>query len=123
MAERATRSRPADSAVPAPTPAERFDQLLEAASGLARGGASEALVEVLREADRLLAREGERLGRDPGAEPVLRAMQRRLNEVATVLETEQQRIVRDLAALQVSAQADSRYGPSGPITIALDRRG
>lgn len=123
MAERAGRAREAARAVVAPTPSERFDQLLESVAGLAREGSSEALVDVLREADRLIAREAERLEVDASSAPQLRVMQRHLQEMRGVLETEQQRIVRDLAALQASAQADSRYGPPRPSAIALDRRG
>lgn len=80
-------------------------------------------MEVLREADRLIARQAERLDTDAGAAPALRRMQQRLTEVSLSLECEQQRIVRDLAALQQSAQTDGRYGPPQPIAIALDRRG
>ncbi len=120
MAEPSVRQAGTDAA---PTPIARFEQLIESAMQLARSGAGESLAEVLREADRLLARERERLDRDGSAEPVLRTMQRRLLEVSRILETEQQRIGRDLAALAQSAQGDSLYGAVRPVTLALDRRG
>lgn len=120
MAERPTRGPVADAALPS---VARFEQLVESAMQLARSGAGDSLAEVLREADRLLAGERERMERDGSAEPALRTMQRRLLEVSRILETEQQRIGRDLAALAQSAQADSLYGAVRPVTIALDRRG
>lgn len=101
----------------------RFEQLVDSAMELARSGAGESLAEVLREADRLLAGERERMDRDGSGAPALRMMQRRLLEVSRILETEQQRIGRDLAALAQSADADTLYGQVRPSTIALDRRG
>ncbi len=123
MAERAVRKPERSRVSAALAPAERLDQLLQSVAELARSGPAEALIEVLREADRLIAREGERLERDASAAPQLRAMQRRILEESRALESEQHRIVRDLAALQAAAQLEGRYAPHRPAAIALDRRG
>ncbi len=123
MAERAARNGRAARPDALVTPADRFNQLLESVAELASTGPAAALGEVLRETDRLIARERERFDVDPTAAPTLLAMQHRLLEVSRTMEAEQQRIVRDLAALQASAQMDSPYGTPRPAAIALDRLG
>jgi hypothetical protein len=101
----------------------RLDLLIDSAADLSRTGPPEALQEVLREADRLIAREGERLTSDPDAAARLRSVQARILAASESLETEQRRIARDLAALQSMAQSQARYAPPRPISGALDRRG
>ncbi len=103
-------------------PADRFERLLASAADLARSGPAGALVEVLKEADRLIVRQGERLASDPAAAARLRGMRAQLQVLSESLEMEQRRIAGELGELQALAQAQSRFTPPLPVAGTFDRR-